>query len=122
MTSKQLRFDNGEVYRLDIDGGVEHIKTSQKTSKSQNLAKSRKKLSKSENSTNFDVMEAKPKFLTLNAKIIFNCLRLAFNKTTIFQNFDLEYHIQFKTNVLGYANGEMLSQLTSGTNLNRVVI
>ena len=42
--------------------------------KSQNLAKLRKKLSKSENLTNFDVIKTKPKFLTSNTKTIFNYL------------------------------------------------
>ena len=54
-----------------------------KTSKSQNLAKSGKKLLKSENSTNFDIMEDRPKFLNLNARIVFNRLRLAFTEAPI---------------------------------------
>ena len=47
---------------------------SEKMSKSQNLAKSEKNLSKCGNSTNFDTMEDKPKFLTSDARIAFNCL------------------------------------------------
>ena len=43
-------------------------------SKSQNLAKSRKKLSKNRNSTNFDLIKDGPKFLTFNARIDFNRL------------------------------------------------
>ena len=42
--------------------------------KSQNLAKLEKKLSKSENSPNFNIKENKPSFLTLNTRIIFNRL------------------------------------------------
>ena len=42
--------------------------------KSRNLAKSEKKLLKSRNSTNFNTMEAGPKFLTPDAKTTFNCL------------------------------------------------
>ena len=52
-------------------------------SKSQNLAKSGKKLSKSENSTNFDTTKARPKFLTSDAKTIFNRLWLAFTEVSI---------------------------------------
>ena len=47
---------------------------SKKTFKSQNLAKSRKKTLKSGNSTSFDTIEARLKFLTPNAKTAFNCL------------------------------------------------
>ena len=53
-------------------------------SKSQNLAKSGKKLSQSGNSTNFDTIEAGPKFLTPDAKTAFNHLRLTFTKALIF--------------------------------------
>ena len=42
-----------------------------------------KKLSKSGNSTNFDAMEAKPKFLTFDTRTGFNCLWLAFIKALI---------------------------------------
>ena len=56
---------------------------SEKISKSRNLAKLRKRLSKSENSTNFNAMEARPKFLTPNTKITFNCLWLAFTEAPI---------------------------------------
>ena len=56
---------------------------SEKTSKSQKLAKSRIKLSKSGNSTNFDVTENEPKFLTPNAKTTFNHLWLAFIEAPI---------------------------------------
>ena len=56
---------------------------SEKMSKSQNLAKSKKKLSKKGNSINFSTIEAGPKFLNFNVKIAFNCLWLAFTKTSI---------------------------------------
>ena len=57
---------------------------SEKTSKSQNSAKSRKKLSKSRNSTNFDTTEDGPKFLTLDARTAFNRLWLVFTEASIF--------------------------------------
>ena len=65
-----------------IKFGNDNIKYAKKLEKSKslkmfkswNLAKSKKKLSKNKNLLNFDIMEAKPKFLTLNAKIAFNCL------------------------------------------------
>ena len=93
---ERLGVGDGEVDGFDIgENGVEHTKKSgklfksrkvkiEKTSKSQNLAKSGKKLSKSENSTIFDITEDGPRFLTLDAKIVFNCLRLAFIKAPIF--------------------------------------
>ena len=51
--------------------------------KSQNLAKSRKKLLKSRNLTNFSIIKARPKFLNPNAKMAFNCLWIAFIKAPI---------------------------------------
>ena len=63
---------------------------SKKTSKSWNLAKSEKKLLKSRNSTNFDAMETKQKFLTLDARTAFNRLWLAFTKAPILWHFDLK--------------------------------
>ena len=56
---------------------------SKKTFKSQNLAKSRKKLLKSENLTNFDATKARPKFLISDARTAFNHLQLAFTKALI---------------------------------------
>ena len=94
---------------------------SEKMSKSQNLAKLGKKSSKSGNSTNSDTMEDGPKFLTPNARTAFNCLQLAFTEALILRHFDSECHIWIETDALSYAIGEMLSQLTSGTNPNRVV-
>ena len=78
-------------------------------SKFQNLAKSRKKLSKNGNLTNFDVTEVGPKFLTSDARIAFNRLRLAFTEAPIFQYFDSKYHIRIETNALSYAIGDVLS-------------
>ena len=66
---------------------------SEKTSKSWNLAKSRKKLSKSGNSTNSNAIKNRPKFRTPDARTTFNCLWLAFSETPIFQHFDPECHI-----------------------------
>ena len=95
---------------------------SEKTSKSWNLAKLRKKLSKSGNSTNFDATEDGPKFLTPDARTAFNRLRLAFTKAPILRHFDLECHIWIETDVLGYVIDGVLSQLISGTSPNEVVI
>ena len=52
-----------------------------------------------------------PNFLTFDAKKAFNHLWLAFVKTLILQQFDLENHIWIETNVLSYAIGRVLSQL-----------
>ena len=95
---------------------------SEKMSKSRNLAKSEKKLSKSGNSTNFDATEDKPKFLTPNTRTAFNRLRLAFTEASILWHFNPKYHIWIETDVLSYAIGGVLNKLTSGINLDGVVI
>ena len=94
---------------------------SEQTSKSWNLAKSGKKLSKSGNLTHFNATEIGPKFLTPNARTAFNRLWLAFTEAPILWYFDPEYHIQIETDALDYAIGRMLSQLSSGTNPDGVV-
>ena len=58
---------------------MRHAKKSEKfknkkTFKSQNLAKSRKKMSKSGNLPNFGTIKTKPNFLTPNARTAFNYL------------------------------------------------
>ena len=93
----------------------------EKTSKFQNLAKSRKKLSKSGNSTNFDTIEDGPKFLTSNARAAFNRLWLAFTKAPILRHFDPECHIWIETDISGYAIDGVLSQLASDTRPDGVV-
>ena len=91
--------NNSEVNRFGIGGnGVEHAKKSgklksQKLSKSQRLSKSgkskskklakSKKLLKSGNLPNFGTTEARPSFLTLDARTVFNRLWLAFTKAPI---------------------------------------
>ena len=124
---------NGKIDRFGVGGnGVEYAKKSgklsklgksksEKTSKSQNLAKSKKKLSKSGNSTNSDAIKDKPKFLTPDARAAFNRLQLAFTEAPILWHFDLECHIWIETDALGYAIDEVLSQLTSKTNPDGVV-
>ena len=67
-------------------------------------------------------MENGPKFLTPNTRTIFNCLWLAFTEAPILQHFNLEYQIRIKIDALDYAIGRVLSQLTSQTSLNGVVI
>ena len=107
---------NGKVNRLSIGrNGVEHTKKLRK------LSKSGKKLSKSRNSTNFDTIEAGPKFLTSDARTTFNCLRLAFIEAPILRHFDSEYHIWIEIDASGYAISKILSQLTFGTNSNGIV-
>ena len=104
-TLKRLGVDDGKVHRFDVSGnGMEHAKKlgklsksgkskSEKTSKSRNLAKSGKKLSKSGNPTNFDATEDKPRFLTLDARTAFNRLWLAITEAPILRHFDPECHI-----------------------------
>lgn len=64
-----------------------------------------KKLSKSKNLT----------FLTANARQAFTQFRQAFIEASILSHFDLECHIQIKTDAFGYAIGGVLSQLTSNS-------
>ena len=85
------------------------------------MAKPGKKLSKNENSTNFDAIEDGPKFLTPNTRTAFHCLRLTFTEALIFWHFDPKCHIQIETDALDYAIGGVLSQLTFGTNPDGVV-
>ena len=87
---------DGEVNGFGVSrNGIEHAKKSEKLSKSRkskskkmskswNLAKSGKKLSKSRNLTNFDAIENGPKFLTPNTRTAFNHLWLAFIKSQFF--------------------------------------
>ena len=89
---------------------------SQKLAKFQKLFKSRKwkdeklkKPSKSKNLPNFNIIKAGLSFLTPDARISFNHLRLAFNNTQIFWHFDLECHIWIKINASGYAISGMLN-------------
>ena len=120
-TFKWLRIDNGEDDRFGVGkNDIKHAKRLEKLSKlgklkkekifkSWNLTKSRKKLSKSGNLTNFNVTEDKSKFLTLDAKIAFNYLRLAFTKALIFWYFDPKCHIWIETNILGYTIDKVLN-------------
>ena len=85
------------------------------------MAKSKKKLLKIGNSTNFNTIETGSKFLILNVKTSFYCLQLALTKAPILQHFDPECHIWIETDILGYTIDEILIQLTSGTNLDGVV-
>ena len=136
MPASERNNGNSEVDRFGIgENCVKHAKKSrklsksgklfksgksksEKTSKSQNLAKLGKKMSKSGNLTNFNAIKVGPKFLTPNARTAFNLLWVAFIEAPILRYFDPECHIWIKTDALGYAMNEVLSQRTSKTNLN----
>ena len=121
LTLERLGVGDGEVNGFSVGGnGVEHAKKSgklsksgksksEKTSKSWNLAKLEKKLSKSGNWTNYNATEDGPKFLTPDIKTTFNRLRLAFTEAPILQHFDPECHIWIEIDALGYAIGGVLS-------------
>ena len=116
-----------------VDSGVEIAKKSKKSkgkksAKSQKLSKSEKskgekskKPPKSGNSPNFGATGSGPSFLTPEARSAFNRLRLAFTKAPILRHFDPECHIWIETNASGYAIGDVLSQLASGTSPDGVV-
>ena len=74
-------------------------KKGQKTSKSKKLSKSKKTVGSSN-------------FLTPKAKLAFTKLRQVFLKVPIHHHFNPEYHSQIEMDVLGYALGRVLSQLT----------
>ena len=78
-----------------------------------NLSKSKKlKNTKSGIQTRIGAT-GEPTFLTPGAREAFNQLRQAFTEAPILQHFDPECHIRIETNGSGYANGGVLSQLTS---------
>ena len=124
--------NDDKVDRFDISrNSIKYVKKSanlfklrksknKKMSKSWNLAKSGKKLSKNENLTNFNTIAARLKFLIFNARITFNYLQLAFIKAPILEHFDLKCHIWIETDASSYAISRVLSQLTSRTNPNKV--
>ena len=98
LISKWLGVDDNEVDKFSVEGSKEIAKKlrnlkSEKLSKFQKLTKLKKILSKSGNSSNFNATKARPKFWTLDAKIAFNCLWLAFIKALIFWYFDPGCHI-----------------------------
>ena len=89
LTFEWLKVGDDEINRFCVSDSVKYTKKSgklfksrksksEKMSKSQNLAKSGKKLSKSENLTNFNATKTKPKFLIFNTRIAFNYLQLTF--------------------------------------------
>ena len=124
---------DGKVDEFSVGGNnVEHVKKlrklsksgqlkSKKTSKSRNLAKSEKKLSKSGNLTNFDTIEVWPKFIIPDARTAFNRLQLAFTESLILWHFDLECYIGIEIDASSYAISKVLSQLTFGINPDRIV-
>ena len=88
----------------EVDGGEVEVdkvgKKVQKKTKSKNLSKSKKTIGSSD-------------FLILGAKLAFTKFRQAFLKAPMLYHFDPERHIRIETDVLGYAIGGVLSQLTS---------
>ena len=86
---EQLKIGDSKVSKFDINDSKEIVKKSRKLQskklfKSQKLAKSEKKLSKSGNFLNFDTKKNRSSFLTSKAKMTFNHLRLVFTKAPIF--------------------------------------
>ena len=115
--------DSGSVKIARKSGKSKRQKTfkSQKSAKSWKSSKSRKDLSKSGNSPNFGATETRPSFLTPKARSAFNHLRLTFTEALILQYFNPECHIRIETDALGYAIGDVLSQLTSGICLDGII-
>ena len=63
-----------------------------------------------------------PSFLISNIRTVFNCLLLSFIEALILQYFNLKYYIRIETDILGYANDNVLSKLAFRIRLNKVVI
>ena len=61
-------------------------------------------------------------FFTLEARLAFIQLRQAFVEALIFHHFDPKSHIRIETDVSSYAISGVLSQLSSETRPNEVVI
>ena len=99
----RARRGRSEMHNVEVDGGEVEIdevgKKAQKTSKFNNSSKSQKTV--------------RSDFLISGAKLAFTELRQAFFKALILHHFNPECHIQIKTDVSGYAIGEVLSQLIS---------
>ena len=95
--------------RVDDDGvvgvgGVGRLDALKKSAKS----KSRTKSGHLGNSNDSEEC----KFLTSDAREVFNRLRQAFTEAPILRHFDLECHIRIETDTSGYTIGGVLSQLT----------
>ena len=89
-------------------------KLAQKNCKDQKTTKSKKliwaKKTKTFRAKNLNIQSRL--FLTFKIKKSFTKLRQAFVETLILNHFDLKCHIEIETDVLGYAIGGILSQLT----------
>ena len=75
---------------------------------------------------NHDFPKSRPKeaetgFFTPEAKLVFTQLRQVFVKASILQHFDPESYIRIETDASGYAIGDVLCQLSSGTKPDGVV-
>ena len=103
------KLDGSQIDDREIDGDKvddDFQKKSKKTSKFKNLFKF-KKLSKFKKTIGF------LDFLTPGARLAFTELGQAFFKAPINYHFDLKDHILIETDVLSYAIGAVLRQLTS---------
>ena len=106
---------------VDVVGGSEATnptkgKNLAKTTKSKILVKSK----------NHDFLKSRPEevgtgFFTPKARLAFTQLRQAFVEALIIYHFDPKNHIRIESDVLSYAIGGILSQLSSGTRPDRVV-
>ena len=65
----------GKLIEKSIELKTEKLLKSQKLSKFQKSAKSRKKLTKSGNSLNFNIKKNGPSFLNSKVKAVFNCCK-----------------------------------------------
>ena len=111
----QLSIDTADKNEVGESGGnktnLSNLSISKKSTKAGYLIFNDRK--KGSGNIKKDVKAAKDSnYLILDAKKAFNLLRYAFIQALIFQHFDPKRNMQIETDVLGYAIGEILSQLT----------
>ena len=96
--------DEAKIGGVKLPGG----KNSKNSTKVKHSAKS-----KVANATSPETAPESRPFLTLEARLAFTRLRLAFTEAPILNHFDPERYIRIETDASGYAIGGVLSQLTS---------
>ncbi len=84
---------------VGCSGNIKNLSTAAKSAKSKK--------------PNFAKANSGTDFLILNAKVAFIYLQNAFTEAPILRNDNLERHIWIETDVLRYAKGGVLSQMTS---------
>ena len=107
MRDVKMFFDN-EVGDVKDSIRLKSVKPKTRRSESRKLSKS-KKISKNENLSKFTIRKFRQNFLTCDAKMAFNHLRLAFIKALILDILIQNPTFKIKTDASNYAIGRILS-------------